>query len=544
MKKYLFATLLLTVLYLYTVQNSFSQLPDKNIYLLRNINTHSIPGGNYSAVWGYVAPDGREYAIMGCYDGTLFVDVTDAANIHEVGFVPSPAPGSYYNNWREMKTYSHYCYIVSEIANSGFQIVDLQYLPDSIHYIKKYVPAGYSSTHSISQSGPYLYANGASIGQGVTVYDLTLDPEFPVKRGAYNSFYVHDCRVTDDTIYAANITSGSVSIIDAKNKNSLTLVNVFSNLPGSGPHNTALSADKKYLFVTDEIGTAPYLLKVWNIQDKQNVTYVTNWQPTGITNSIIHNVEVYGNYLFASHYSAGLRILDVSNPEIPTEIAWYDTYPSDNNTGYNGNWGLYMFPSGKIASSDRNTGLYVLKMNFNLKIAIEGLYNSNSNKMNIKDTVTAYLRNVNSPYNIIDSSKEVVNDISLTGNFKFSNALSGKYYIAVKHRNSIETWSRFSGESYDPMTLMSYDFTDSYSKTFGDNSIQVDASPVVFAMYSGDVNQDETVDAGDISLVENGVLNSLTGYKPEDLNGDYFTDASDLSIVMNNSSVNITSVKP
>ncbi|MEZ4689845.1 MAG: choice-of-anchor B family protein [Ignavibacteria bacterium] len=338
------------------------------MYLLSNLNNHDTP---YSAVWGYVAPDGREYAILGCFDGTSFVDITDANNIHQVGFVPSTSPGNGNNLWREMKTYSHYAYIVSEVTNSGIQIVDLQYLPDSVHYVKKFLPAGYSSAHSISQFGPYLYVNGASIGQGITCYDITVDPETPIKRGAFNNEYVHDCRVFNDTIYAANIYSGKVSIINAVNKNSMNLVTQFSNLPGAGPHNTAVTADRKHLLVTDEIGTAPYRLKIWNIEDLGNITFESVWQPTGITTSIVHNVEVYGKYALAAHYSAGIRMIDINNPYLPTEVAWYDTYPSNNNQSYEGCWGVYMFPSGKIAVSDRSTGLYVVKTFLMLKQSLK-----------------------------------------------------------------------------------------------------------------------------------------------------------------------------
>ncbi|MEO8211519.1 MAG: choice-of-anchor B family protein, partial [bacterium] len=268
----------------------YSQLAFKNMYLLSNINTHT---AEYSAVWGYKAPDGREYAIMGSYDGTQFVDITDPNNIHEVGFLASTDPSSGNNLWREMKTYSHYAYIVSEVPNSGIQIVDLQYLPDSIHYVKKFIPAGHTSTHSISQEGAYLYLNGAnfSFGQGVTVMDLTVNPETPIKRGGYHNLYIHDCRVFNDTIYAANIYSGKVTIINAVNKNSLTEITFFTNLPGSGPHNTALSNDKNYLLVTDEIGTSPHRLKIWNIDDLNNILFTSAWQPTGITTSIVHNVE-------------------------------------------------------------------------------------------------------------------------------------------------------------------------------------------------------------------------------------------------------------
>jgi choice-of-anchor B domain-containing protein len=511
------------------------------MYLLANVNTRQVP---YSAVWGYKAPDGREYGIIGTNDGTQFVDITDVSNIHEVGFIPSTSPGNYYNLWREMKVYSHYAYIVSEVSGSGFQIVDLQYLPDSVHYVKKFLPSGYSSTHSISQLGPYLYANGASIGQGVTIFDLTVDPENPVMRGSFNNEYIHDCRVVNDTIYAANIYSGRVSIINAVNKNSLNLVTSFQNLPGAGPHNTAVTEDRKNLLVTDEIGSVPHLLKIWNIEDLNNITYLASWQPTNITTAIVHNVETYGKYALVAHYEAGVRLVDISNPSLPTEVAWYDTYPSTNNTDYEGCWGVYMFPTGKIVASDRNTGLYVLKTNFNISVAIQGFYNSSSNTLNKRDTINAYLRNANPPYAVVDSSKSVIDSVTLTGNFRFNKALSGTYYIALKHRNSIETWSRINGEVYNPMNMNSYDFTNSVSKAYSSNMIQVDNSPVKFAIYNGDVNQDETIDASDISIVDNDVTNSVSGYTVSDLTGDNNVDASDLSLVDNNAVKSISSVKP
>ncbi|MBK8553865.1 MAG: choice-of-anchor B family protein [Ignavibacteria bacterium] len=541
MKKHSFLILILISISFFFSQNSYSQLGNKNMYLLANVNTHQTP---YSAVWGYKAPDGREYAIIGSYDGTQFVDVTDVTNIIEVGFVPSTNPGSSSNLWREMKTYSHYAYIVSEVTNSGIQIVDLQYLPDSVHYVKKFLPSGFSKSHTISQEGPYLYVNGASVGQGVTVYDLTSDPETPVKRGAYNSLYIHDCRVFNDTIYAANVYEGKISIISASNKNSLTqVIQPFNNLVSSGPHNTAVTYDRKNLLVTDEIGAFPRLLKIWNIEDLYNIYHVASWQPTGITNTIIHNVESYGDYALIAHYEAGVRLVDISNRSLPTEVAWYDTYPSDN-PDYNGCWGVYMFPTGKIIASDRSTGLYVLKTNFNIKLAIEGFYDNVLNKHIINDTVTAYLREVNSPYNIIDSSRKVIDQTTLTGNFEFNSALTGTYYISIRHRNSIETWSKVNGESYNPMTMMSYDFTTSNTKAFGNNMIQVDASPVITALYSGDVTQDGVIDASDMSVVENDKSNSVTGYVSSDVNGDFAVDASDVSIVENNSSSSVMVSKP
>src|SRR4030095_10770107 len=79
--------------------------------------------------------------------------------------------------------------------------------------------------------------------------------------------------------------------------------------------------------------------------------------------AIVHNVEIYNNLAVIAHYTAGIRIIDVSNPVAPNEIAWYDTYPSNNNAQFSGCWGVFMFPSsGKIIGSDISGGLFVIKI--------------------------------------------------------------------------------------------------------------------------------------------------------------------------------------
>jgi len=537
---------ILVLIFALSFSDSFSQLPNQNTYLLKNLNQH-FTNSLYSGVWGYKSPDGREYAILGCPTGTAYIDITDSANIHEVDFLTGLT-----SSWREMKTYSHYAYIVSEATNSKLQIVDLQYLPDSVILVNTWNYAGYTRTHSISQSGHYIYLNGGnsnSIG-GITVLDV-IDPVNPIKLGQWTTLYVHDCRVVNDTIYAANINDGKVSIINASNKISLSTVTSFENLPGSGPHNTALSENGKRLFVTDEIGTAPYLLKIWNIENRSNPVFVTSWQPYGITSSIIHNIEVYGNFAVIAHYSAGIRIVDITYTDAPQEIAWYDTYPSNNNENYNGCWGVYMFPSGKIIASDRQTGLYVIKTSFNelpplnlsLKMLMEGMYYPVFNQMTRKDTVTVYLRNTTSPYTLVDSAKGVIDSLNFSGLFIFRNVTSGTYFITVKHINSIETWSKSGGETLlNNNSVYTYDFTTSASKAYG-NNLKLKGGK--YCIYGGNVNGDEIIDGGDLSEVDNDSFTGLSGrYLRSDVNGDNIVDAADVSLVDNNSYNTIVRITP
>lgn len=179
----------------------------------------------------------------------------------------------------------------------------------------------------------------------------------------------------------------------------------------------------------------------------------------------------------------------------------------------------------------------------NLKVFPEGFYNK-SGKLNIKDTVKAYLRSTVSPYTKIDSAKSVIDSLTFNAGFVFANASSGTYYIMINHRNSIETWSKSGGELITFGDTVIYDFTTSASQAYGSNQKQVDTSPVVHAIYSGDVNQDGTVDASDLSQVENDATSSLTGYVVSDLTGDDFVDAGDVSIVENNAAASVSVVMP
>jgi len=343
----------------------YSQLPNQNTILLAQKDEH---GSGYSALWGYAAPNGREYAILGCNTGTAFIDITDTANIHEVDFVTGVNSG-----WREMKVFSSYAYVVSEGTNSRLQIIALQYLPDSVSLVATYSYSGYTKTHSIQQSGPYLYLHGgnntmgSSNEGGLTILDIT-NPVAPVKRGQWGQQYVHDSRVIDDTIYACNIYGApnglaSVFVINAQNKDNLTNVTNWVNNPNPFPHNCALTSNKRYIYTTDETSSPNGKLKVWDRANLNNMILVTTWQPTNITTSIVHNVEIYGNTAVVAHYTAGIRILSLTNPAAPQEVAWYDTFPSSNGSQFSGCWGVFMFPSsGKIIGSDMSGGLFVIKV--------------------------------------------------------------------------------------------------------------------------------------------------------------------------------------
>jgi len=176
----------------------------------------------------------------------------------------------------------------------------------------------------------------------------------------------------------------------------------------------------------------------------------------------------------------------------------------------------------------------------NLGAIIEGFYETGASKLNIKDSLSVYIRSSFSPYSSIDLSKSTIDSITFTGLFNFYNIDSGTYYIAVTHRNSVETWSKLP-QSFTSGAKINYNFTTSVDKAFGDNLILKNGK---YCIYSGDTNNDGIVDASDLSSIDNDAFNFITGYVVTDLSGDNFVDASDASIADNSAANFIVKVVP
>jgi hypothetical protein len=180
-------------------------------------------------------------------------------------------------------------------------------------------------------------------------------------------------------------------------------------------------------------------------------------------------------------------------------------------------------------------------LHLNLSMLIQGFYNPTSNTT-VQDTVKVYLRNFSSPYAIIDSAKGYLNS-SGQAILTFSNAFNGlDYYLNLKHRNSIETWSKTPQMFIN--NSLSYDFTTAAAKAYGDNMLPVDLSPIEFAIYGGDVNQDGTIDATDVSMIDNDAFYFVGGHVLTDLTGDSFVDGTDFAIADNNAANFVSVVRP
>ena len=112
--------------------------------------------------------------------------------------------------------------------------------------------------------------------------------------------------------------------------------------------------------------------------------------------------------------------------------------------------------------------------------------------------------------------------------------MPGNYYISVSHRNSIETWY-YQPVNLNDSVLQNIDLYSSQSKAYGNNLKQVDNSPLLFAIFSGDVNQDGSVNLADVLNINNDANTFVSGYVVTDLTGNEIVDITDVLMAYNNS---------
>ncbi len=160
----------------------------------------------------------------------------------------------------------------------------------------------------------------------------------------------------------------------------------------------------------------------------------------------------------------------------------------------------------------------------------------------IPDTVSIYLHRTDFPNIIVDSATALKNHISATTPI-LQRFLSGRHYIVVKHRNSIETWSRSGGELLTRGVGIIFDFP-AYNRAYNNNQFQVNAVSNLWGMFGGDIDQNGFVDLNDVNLVYNNANAFVNGYVVTDVTGDNITDLNDILITYNNNTDFVMVQKP
>lgn len=449
--------------------------PSLNINLLSHINPETdntgSDGRKYSGCWGwYQAAKNKEYAIVGTSSKTYFIDVTNPLAPIIRDSVMAAHGGC---TWREIKNYQNYCYIVSDDAPPNtFQIVDMQYLPDSVHVVHNGT-SYFERCHTIFVDQDKLYCGGPTALGGMTenmrVYSLA-NPANPVLLRKLSQdvpaiTYVHDMFVRNDTVYASCGGQGFFIIKFNPVTNTFALMQSFTGYPYNGYNHSSWQTDnRKTMVFADEV-PAGLPAKVIDVSDFNNITLVDTIRSH--LRATAHNPYIMNNtFCWMSTYQDGIYLYDITNPANTTIHGYFDTHPqhgvNDNFAGndYSGNWGAYPYlPSKIIIACDMQNGVFILEGDYYYKTSVGMDEKSKPGKMAssfsvypspASNEVTLLIANQENRilnYSICDVSGKIVQSYKLaTGNELLhkttidTKALSsGCYFITLQGTGMNET---------------------------------------------------------------------------------------------------------
>ena len=126
-------------------------------------------------------------------------------------------------------------------------------------------------------------------------------------------------------------------------------------------HQGWLTEDHRYFYMNDEGDEPSGLVEgtrtlVWDVQDLDDPILV--YEYIAETTATDHNLYIVGDIMYQSNYDAGFRVIDISQPERPVEIGYFDTSPYQGGAS----WSNYpFFESGMIAVTGTGDGLFILK---------------------------------------------------------------------------------------------------------------------------------------------------------------------------------------
>jgi hypothetical protein len=347
------------------VDGMAGEYPCEHIDLLAFIPKSEIGGAaNTNDIWGWVSPvTGKEFALVGCSNGTAFVDISNPIDPLYLGLLPTHTDN---NLWRDLETYQNYCFIASEAPDHGLR---------------------HCHTLTINTETGFLYAMGTNTYDGGLHIVNIQDPLNPTLAGGFsNDGYTHDGFVWSYDGPDLNFVGKEVFF--ACNEDELTIVDVTDKLDciaiGSYDyegqalvgyiHQGWVTKDKRHFLIDDELDEIeignqqlPYSTRthMFDITSLENVGYMGFYENGN--SAIDHNLYVQDQFVYQSNYRNGIRVLDAVHiaDSLLTEIAYFDLFPTNDFAQFSGTWSNYPYlPSGVNIATSMYEGFFILRPRF------------------------------------------------------------------------------------------------------------------------------------------------------------------------------------
>jgi len=312
-------------------------------------------------------------------DGMRIVDVSTPSSPQELGHAPVMVEDAeIYNDVKIVEGIDGKTYALVASNVRGAVSIDVSDPANPVEVTTfPFLPLGENrvNVHTIFIEGTTAYLANNDSG-GIEIFAVA-DPRAPVKLGSYihpsvslGAGFVHDLYVENQIAYLNYWGIGMV-LLDATNPSSPSVVGTFDSYERRTSHSNWVTSaggrkisvhgdedfDAHVRIVDVDPNSVAFLDEIGSFQTRRHVS--------------VHNIMAVGDLAFVTYYQDGFRVLDLSDPTQPVEIAHYLTWPGPGGIGpdygsnfYEGAIGVeYDEVSGLIYVVDTHRGLFILRLN-------------------------------------------------------------------------------------------------------------------------------------------------------------------------------------
>jgi choice-of-anchor B domain-containing protein len=227
----------------------------------------------------------------------------------------------------------------------------------------------------MNQATGFAYVNNSNTcARGLHMIDVRT-PTKPTFVGCYLELlwgksrrpgYIHDAQCVvyrgPDQQYkgreiCVNYAGDGFGIVDVTDKQNPKKISSATYPNAALTHQGWFTEDQRYIFINDEFdegwggrNTRTIGFDLNDLDDPVMLTEFFNLKTTAMD----HNLYIRGRYMYQGNYGAGLRIIDIADPNSPKEVGYLTKIGSA--------WGTYPYFKNDVVAVSTSTGLFLARL--------------------------------------------------------------------------------------------------------------------------------------------------------------------------------------
>ncbi|MCP3142942.1 LVIVD repeat-containing protein [Pyxidicoccus xibeiensis] len=267
------------------------------------------------------------------------------------------------NYWNGVWAKGNALYVAS--ADSGVVVFDISNPADPV--LLRSLPGGAPlDVHTVLVEGDRLYGMSFAPTGETLVFDVS-NPLEPVLRQRIHfpagmlGDVPHDAFAHGDRLYL-NHTTGGYFVLDVANLEDVKLLGTYPYANGYSHHSAVGTFAGRTIAFEGSEGPGSHL-RILDVTDPAHIVKIGEFQLRSAPALSIHNMLLVGQRLYVAWYQEGVRVLDVSNPTQPRQVAHYNTFretdPERSDDMYEGAVGIRVPGDGYVYVVDTSRGLLI-----------------------------------------------------------------------------------------------------------------------------------------------------------------------------------------